>query len=60
MGKVWQMRNSRAGTTLDLYQQFVPVSQRRVVGRLTNLAQQEIFRWVLFAIVRKRIRVENA
>jgi hypothetical protein len=24
---------------LDIYQQFVPESQRRVVGRLTNLVQ---------------------
>ena len=32
-----QMRHSRASTTLDLYQQFVPESQRRVVGRLTEL-----------------------
>jgi integrase len=34
-----QMRHSRASTTLDIYQQFVPESQRRVVGRLTNLLQ---------------------
>ena len=34
-----QMRHSRASTTLDIYQQFVPESQRRVVGRLTNLVQ---------------------
>ena len=26
-----QMRHSRASTTLDIYQQFVPESQRRVV-----------------------------
>jgi len=32
-----QMRHSRASTTLDLYQQFVPESQRRVVERLTEL-----------------------
>ena len=30
-----QMRHSRASTTLDIYQQFVPESQRRVVDRLT-------------------------
>jgi integrase len=30
------MRHSRASTTLDYYQQFVPESQRRVVDRLTN------------------------
>jgi len=29
-----QMRHSRASTTLDIYQQFVPESQRRVVDRL--------------------------
>ena len=33
-----QMRHSRASTTLDLYQQFVPESQRRVVDRLSDLA----------------------
>lgn len=33
-----QMRHSRASTTLDIYQQFVPESQRRVVDRLTGLA----------------------
>jgi integrase len=33
-----QMRHSRASTTLDIYQQFVPESQRRVVERLTALA----------------------
>ena len=32
-----QMRHSRASTTLDVYQQFVPESQRRVVDRLTGL-----------------------
>ena len=31
-----QMRHSRASTTLDIYQQFVPESQRRVVDRLGN------------------------
>jgi len=31
------MRHSRASTTLDIYQQFVPESQRRVVDRLTGL-----------------------
>ena len=33
-----QMRHSRASTTLDIYQQFVPESQRKVVDRLTGLA----------------------
>ena len=32
-----QMRHSRATTTLDIYQQFIPESQRRVVDRLTGL-----------------------
>lgn len=32
-----QMRHSRASTTLDIYQQFVPDSQRRVVDRLSTL-----------------------
>lgn len=31
------MRHSRASTTLDIYQQFVPESQRLVVGRLSEL-----------------------
>jgi integrase len=34
-----QMRHSRASTTLDIYQQFVPESQKRVVERLSNLSQ---------------------
>ena len=32
-----QMRHSRASTTLDIYQQFVPESQRRAVDRLSSL-----------------------
>lgn len=32
-----QMRHSRASTTLDIYQQFVPESQQRVVERLSCL-----------------------
>ena len=32
-----QMRHSRASTTLDIYQQFVPEAQRRAVDRLTDL-----------------------
>jgi len=32
-----QMRHSRAATTLEIYQQFVPESQRRVVNKLTEL-----------------------
>jgi integrase len=31
------MRHSRASTTLDIYQQFVPESQRRAVERLSEL-----------------------
>lgn len=34
-----QMRHSRASTTLDVYQQFVPESQRRVVDRLSTLCK---------------------
>ncbi len=34
-----QMRHSRASTTLDIYQQFVPESQKRVVERLSALSQ---------------------
>jgi integrase len=32
-----QMRHSRASTTLDIYQQFVPASQRQAVDRLSSL-----------------------
>jgi len=32
-----QMRHARASTTMDIYQQFVPESQRRAVDRLTGL-----------------------
>ena len=32
-----QMRHSRASTTLDIYQQFVPESQRRVLDKLANI-----------------------
>ena len=35
-----QMRHSRASTTLDIYQQFVPESQRKVVDRLSTLPVQ--------------------
>jgi len=34
-----QMRHSRASTTLDIYQQFVPESQQRVVEKLNTLAR---------------------
>ncbi len=34
-----QMRHSRASTTLDVYQQFVPESQHRVVSRLSSLSR---------------------
>ncbi len=32
------MRHSRASTTLDIYQQFIPESERRVVDKLSGLA----------------------
>ena len=35
-----QMRHSRASTTLDIYQQFVPESQVRVVEKLSTLRVQ--------------------
>lgn len=35
-----QMRHSRASTTLDIYQQFVPESQRRVIDKLSCLSTQ--------------------
>jgi integrase len=34
-----QMRHSRASTTLDIYQQFVPESQQRVVDKLSGLSR---------------------
>lgn len=34
-----QMRHSRASTTLDIYQQFVSETQRKVVDRLAELTQ---------------------
>lgn len=34
-----QMRHSRASTTLDIYEQFVPASQRKAVDRLTSLKE---------------------
>jgi integrase len=34
-----QMRHSRASTTLDIYQQFVPEAQQRVVERLSSLSR---------------------
>lgn len=37
-----QMRHSRASTTLDIYQQFVPESQKKVVDRLSKLASERI------------------
>jgi integrase len=33
-----QMRHFRASTTLDIYQQFVPASQRRAIDELAELA----------------------
>ena len=33
-----QMRHSPASTTMDVYQQFVPESQKRVVDRLGSLS----------------------
>jgi integrase len=32
------MRHSRASTTLDIYQQFIPESERKVVDRLSGLS----------------------
>ena len=37
-----QMRHSRASTTMDVYMQFVPESQRKVVDRLSHLADVPI------------------
>lgn len=36
------MRHSRASTTLDIYQQFVPESQRRAVAKLSGLTDSEM------------------
>jgi integrase len=35
-----QMRHSRASTTLDIYQQFVPELQQRVVEKLSSLSRR--------------------
>jgi integrase len=35
-----QMRHSRASTTLDIYQQFVPESQRQVIDKLSCLSTE--------------------
>jgi hypothetical protein len=35
-----QMRHSRASTTLDIYQQFVPESQRLVANKLSSLSSR--------------------
>ena len=32
-----QMRHSRVATTLEIYQQFVPASQRKAIDRLNDL-----------------------
>lgn len=37
-----QMRHSRASTTLDIYMQFVPESQRKVVDKLNTLGSRMI------------------
>jgi integrase len=37
-----QMRHSRASTTLDIYQQFTPESQRRVVDALSGLGSKRV------------------
>jgi len=37
-----QMRHSRAGTTLGVYQEFVPASQWSVVERLSGLSTTAI------------------
>jgi integrase len=34
-----QMRHSRASTTLDIYQKFVPESQQKVVAKLSSLSR---------------------
>jgi integrase len=35
-----QMRHARASTTMDIYMQFVPESQKRVVDRLSSLSSR--------------------
>ena len=35
-----QMRHSRASTTMDIYMQFVPESQKKVVDRLSTLSSR--------------------
>ena len=35
-----QMRHSRIGTTMDIYAQFVPESQRRAVAKMMEMVAQ--------------------
>jgi integrase len=35
-----QMRHSRIGTTMDIYAQFVPESQRRAVAKMMDLVTE--------------------
>jgi hypothetical protein len=37
-----QMRHSRISTTLDIYAQMVPVSQRRAVEKLSEFAKKSV------------------
>jgi integrase len=37
-----QMRHARASTTLDIYQQFVSESQRKVIDRVGNLTEATV------------------
>ena len=37
-----QMRRSRIATTMDIYAQFVPESQRRAITKMTAMVQQRL------------------
>lgn len=37
-----QMRHSRASTTMDIYMQFIPESQRRAINRMGRLGQGKV------------------
>jgi integrase len=37
-----QMRHSRASTTMDIYAQFVPASQRRAVAQMMDMVDERL------------------
>jgi integrase len=37
-----QMRHSRISTTMDIYSQFVPASQRRAVAQMMDMVDEKL------------------